>query len=325
MCALVDDFPRARLLVVGDLMLDRYIRGQANRISAEAPVPVVRIRSEEERLGGAANVIQNIHALGAAVLPLGIVGQDAAGERLLGHLTERSIPLDGILRSPSRQTTQKIRIIAHSQQMIRLDREDTHDLLAEEEADLLRRLDSLGFGFDGVVVEDYGKGVVTRRFMEGLIERCRAAAKPVPIVVDPTATRMDRYRGADYLTPNHQEAARATGRETRSEEDLEEVVSILTRQLEPKGILVTRGEQGMSLYLRGEKPYHIPTRAREVYDVSGAGDTVVAVMTLALARGASPVEAAHLSNYAAGVVVGKFGVATCSPDELKANCNEHRD
>lgn len=321
----MDEFPQARLLVVGDLMLDRYIRGQTERISPEAPVPVVRIESEEERLGGAANVIRNVHTLGASVIPLGVVGNDAAGERLRRLFELDSISTNGVFCSPQRQTTQKIRVIAHSQQMIRLDREDTNDLSEEEEAELTRRLDALGTAFDAVIVEDYAKGVVTRRLVKTIVERCGRRTNRAPVLVDPSATRMERYRGVDYVTPNHHEAARATGREVRSDRDLEEAVSILAKQLQPRGILVTRGEQGMSLFLRGQEVHHIPTRAREVYDVSGAGDTVVAAMALALARGASPVEAAHVANYAAGVVVGKFGVATVTPAELKASCDQHTD
>jgi len=319
----VDDLPRARLLVVGDLMLDRYVRGATERISAEAPVPIVRIQSEEERLGGAANVLRNARALGATVFPLGVVGDDPPGRRLLEHLRSASISTDTVLRSSTRQTTQKIRVISHSQQMIRLDREDTSELSADEESELLRRLHALGDAFDAVIVEDYAKGVVTRTVMEALLERCRRPGHSIPILVDPTATRMDRYRGVDYITPNHHEAARATGREVRSDADLDAVVAILMEQLAPRGMLVTRGEHGMSLYLRGERPHHIPTRAQEVFDVSGAGDTVAAVMGLAIARGATPLDAAHLANYAAGVVVGKFGTATVSRDELKASCDQH--
>jgi rfaE bifunctional protein kinase chain/domain len=322
-CALVDEFPRARLLVVGDLMLDRYIRGQTERISPEAPVPIVRIEDEEERLGGAANVIRNVHTLGGTVIPLGVVGEDQAGERLLHLFRNESIPTDGVFCSPHRQTTQKIRVIAHSQQMIRLDRENASDLTSEEQAELIQRLDSVGTEFDAVIIEDYAKGVVTRGIVEAVLERC--GSNRAPVVVDPAATRMDRYRGADYITPNHHEAARATGREVKNEQDLDAIVSVLNTQLDPRGILITRGEKGMSLYLRGQEPHHIPTQAREVYDVSGAGDTVVATMALALACGASPVEAAHAANYAAGVVVGKFGVATVSPDELKLCCNRRKD
>jgi len=324
-CRLVDDFRGARLLVVGDLMLDRYIRGRTERISPEAPVPIVRIETEEERLGGAANVIQNVHALGGTVIPLGIVGRDLAGEKILGILQGESIVTDGVVSLPSRQTTQKIRVISHSQQMIRLDREKTGDLSAEEEAELVSRLDTIGKEVDAVVIEDYGKGVVTSGLVEEILKRCHGSGKRVPVLVDPCATRMDRYRGVDYLTPNNHEAARATGREAANEEELLEVVRILEQQLEPEGILVTRGEHGMSLYLRGREPYHIPTRAQEVYDVSGAGDTVVAAMALALARGATAVEAAEVANAAAGIVVGKFGVATVNPAELKASYDHQPD
>jgi len=303
-------------------MLDRYVRGQTERISPEAPVPIVRIESEEERLGGAANVIQNVHALGGTVVPLGVVGRDSAAERMLDIFRSRSIVTDGILPISSRDTTQKVRIISHSQQMIRLDREKGGDLSGEEEAELVRRLDGLGMDFHAVIIEDYAKGVVTAGLVQEILKRCRSGSSRVPVLVDPAATRMERYRGVDYLTPNHHEAARATGREMANEDDLREIVRILEAQLEPEGILVTRGEQGMSLFLRGqENPFHIPTRAREVFDVSGAGDTVVATMGLALARGASPREAAEIANHAAGIVVGKFGVATVSPDELKANFN----
>jgi D-beta-D-heptose 7-phosphate kinase/D-beta-D-heptose 1-phosphate adenosyltransferase len=306
-------------------MLDRYIRGRTERISPEAPVPVVRIESEEERLGGAANVIHNVHALGGTVVPLGIIGRDRAGERILDILKGNSILTDGILSLTSRETTQKIRIISHSQQMIRLDREKSGDLTGEEEAELVKRLDGLQTDFHAVIIEDYGKGVVTSGLVRKILERCRSGASRVPVIVDPSATRMERYRGVDFLTPNHHEAARATGREVGSDDELREVVRILETQIEPEGILVTRGEQGMSLFLRGREPVHIPTRAREVFDVSGAGDTVVATMALALGGGATPLEAAEVANHAAGIVVGKFGTATVRPEELKANFDHQPD
>lgn len=318
----IDEFRKAGVLVVGDMILDRYLLGVVERVSPEAPVPVHHVEREEERLGGAANVVHNIQALGARVLPLGVLGKDDSGDHLLEMLEKIDVDVRCLIRDSSRPTTCKSRIIAQSQQMIRVDREKRDDLSPNMEKRLVELLRGFRGEYDVVIIEDYGKGVVTPAVVKAVVEESRRETPNKVILVDPSATRMKRYRGTDILTPNHHEVARSVGRELLTEEDLESAANELIDQLEAKGILVTRGERGMSLFMKGEEPDHIPTKAREVYDVSGAGDTAVAVMAVAMAVGASPIEAAHLANYAGGIAVGKFGVATVSPQELRDACGE---
>ncbi|HHD12073.1 MAG TPA: D-glycero-beta-D-manno-heptose-7-phosphate kinase [Deltaproteobacteria bacterium] len=310
---LVDSFRKASVLVVGDVIMDHFIWGKVERISPEAPVPVVEVTRETVLLGGSANVVNNITALGGRCYLTGIVGRDRDGTLLLKMLRERGVELGGIVVDSRRPTTIKTRIIAHSQQVVRFDREKKSPISRKKIARILDYVEKTLKKVDVVVVSDYSKGLVTEELMEGLKELARQRQKP--IVVDPKVEHFHYYHGVELVTPNNLEASRASGVEIRDEETLHRAGRILLDSLGSKAVLITRGEQGMSLFEK-DRDTHIPTVAREVYDVSGAGDTVVGVMALALSAGADYREAAVLANMAAGIVVGKVGTAVVHPEEL---------
>ncbi len=310
---LVDSFRKASVLVVGDVIMDHFIWGKVERISPEAPVPVVEVTRETVLLGGSANVVNNITALGGRCYLTGIVGRDRDGTLLLKMLRERGVELGGIVVDSRRPTTIKTRIIAHSQQVVRFDREKKSPISQRKIARILDYVEKTLKKVDVVVVSDYSKGLVTEELMEGLKELARQRQKP--IVVDPKVEHFHYYHGVELVTPNNLEASRASGVEIRDEETLHQAGRILLDSLGSKAVLITRGEQGMSLFEK-DRDTHIPTVAREVYDVSGAGDTVVGVMALALSAGADYREAAVLANMAAGIVVGKVGTAVVHPEEL---------
>jgi D-beta-D-heptose 7-phosphate kinase/D-beta-D-heptose 1-phosphate adenosyltransferase len=302
------------VLVVGDVMLDVFVWGRVARISPEAPVPVVAIERESWHLGGAANVAANLRALGGAPRLVGVVGQDQAAFRLRDELEAAGIEASLAASSPDRPTTVKTRIVAHHQQVVRADLERSDELAGELEADLLRRALAALAGAAAVVVSDYQKGVVTPRLMRRLIAQARR--QRIPVLVDPKLRHFRLYRGASVVTPNLPEAEQATGLRLRGDLDVARAGRRLLEELRCAAVLVTRGEHGMSLLRAGRRPLHVPTAAREVYDVTGAGDTVVGTLALAVAAGAPLDDAARLANLAAGVVVGKLGTATADPEEL---------
>ncbi|MBI3087713.1 MAG: D-glycero-beta-D-manno-heptose-7-phosphate kinase [Candidatus Omnitrophica bacterium] len=313
-------FRRARVLVVGDLMLDEFVWGKVSRISPEAPVPVVWVQSESVMPGGAANVANNIRALGGQVRLVGVVGTDRWSEVLVEDLAKRRLDTSGVLRDPSRPTIIKTRVIAHHQQVVRVDREP----MSPFSGALVNRLVSMVRGqldkVDAVVIEDYGKGVISRELLRQVIPLARAQRKL--ITVDPKIDHLDLYQQVTALTPNRAEAGEAVGRELDTEQDVIRAGTELLHKLRCEGLLLTLGEDGMCLFEQGGRRTRIPTVAQEVFDVAGAGDTVVATFTLALASGASMPEAAVIANHAAGIVVGKVGVATTTPDELLARLNQ---
>ena len=298
---------KARLLVVGDVMLDRYWFGEVSRISPEAPVPVVKVGRTEERLGGAANVARNIMAIGARAGLLSVVGEDEAAvciEQLL-----KTAGIDAQLhRDPGLATTIKLRVIGRQQQLLRIDfeTEPGHEVLLSKLADFEARLGNT----DLVILSDYGKGGL--RHIERMIEAARAAGKPV--LVDPKGDDYSRYKGATLITPNRSEFREVAG-SWKSEDDLTRRAQKLRSELGLDALLITRSEEGMTLYREGER-LHVSAVAREVYDVSGAGDTVIAVLGVMLAAGASFAEAVELANKAAGIVVGKLGTAVVHSEEL---------
>jgi D-beta-D-heptose 7-phosphate kinase/D-beta-D-heptose 1-phosphate adenosyltransferase len=316
----VDRFSSARLMVVGDLMVDKFIWGSVERISPEAPVPVVLVNRESMVLGGAANVLSNVVDLGGRGLVAGVAGDDAAGRTLLDRLAVLGCPTEGVAVEPGRTTTIKTRIVAHSQQVVRLDREQKDGVGPAIVEQTLAYVEGLLQDIDGVVVADYGKGFVTRELMDGL--RRLVGPWGVFLGVDPKVDNFELYSNVSFLTPNHHEAGKMYGRKITDEESLQEVGEGLVEHLGLDFILITRGDRGMSLFLKGEEPAHIPTVAKEVFDVSGAGDTVIATLALGLAAGLSPFEAALLANVAAGVVVGMVGTATVSPARLKRAMEE---
>ncbi|MBI2105126.1 MAG: D-glycero-beta-D-manno-heptose-7-phosphate kinase [Candidatus Omnitrophica bacterium] len=306
-------FRRAKVLVVGDLMLDEFVWGKVSRISPEAPVPVVWVQSESVMPGGAANVANNIRALGGAVAVAGIVGEDRWGSSLREELAFRRIDAGGVLAAP-RPTTVKTRVIAHHQQVVRVDREGGRPLPEPLIERLIREVTQRVPSVDAVVIEDYGKGVITRALLEAVIPLARRHRKV--ITVDPKQEHFDLYRRVTALTPNRTEAGEAAGRDLDTDADVGRAGEELVKRLDCDGVLITLGEDGMRLFERGGGETRIPTVAQEVFDVAGAGDTVIAAFTLAMASGSTMQQAARIANYAAGIVVGKLGVAVVAPEEL---------
>jgi D-glycero-beta-D-manno-heptose-7-phosphate kinase len=310
--SVVRRFARTRLLVVGDLMLDQFIWGRVSRISPEAPVPVVHVTGESAHLGGAANVAANVRALGGEALLAGIVGADAHGRRLIRELGSIGVGVSGVVRTARFATIRKIRILAHQQQVVRLDRESGRPDPSLTRAVVARVLRQLG-SVDGVVVSDYNKGVVTTALLSELAAHCRS--KPM-LFIDPKLDNFANYAGATLVKPNLEAAALASGIEIVDERSLVRAGETLLERWRCEAVLMSRGEEGMTLFRRGRPMQHFPTAAREVFDVTGAGDTVLASVALALAAGASFEDAAVLANRAAGIVVGKLGTATASAGEL---------
>jgi rfaE bifunctional protein kinase chain/domain len=303
-----------RVLVVGDVMLDVYLRGVASRISPEAPVPVVRVEEEWRALGGAANVAANVAALGARCELVGCIGSDRAGEDLVAELVGQGIGADGMVRAEGRPTTVKTRIMARHQQVARFDHETESELPPDVGDSVMEAVRSLFDSVDALVLEDYNKGLLTRPVIRGLV--AAAVEAGCPVIVDPKLRHFFDYQGATVFKPNQAELAAAL--RTPVEADNAAWLEDVRRQLGCEHLLVTLGEDGMVLLTATGEHLRVPTVARSVYDVSGAGDTVTAVLAVAMAAGASMTEAAILANHAAGVEVGKAGVATVSPDELLA-------
>lgn len=309
----VQQFSDQPILVVGDLMLDRYVWGRVERISPEAPVPVVEVVKETVHLGGAANVAYNLAVLKARPLLVGVVGRDEAGDRLVEELHRQEISSEGIVRDKGRSTTIKTRIIAHNQQVCRTDREDKTPLSQGTVDQMRTAYQPLLEQAKGMILSDYGKGALSEALVVGLIQEARRTKKF--LAVDPKAGDFSVYRGASIVTPNKKEAVRASGVEIVDEASFIQAGEKLLEVTASDYLLITRGEEGMTLF-DGKEHSHIPTVAREVFDVSGAGDTVIASLTLAVAAGASIRDAAILANHAAGVAVGKLGTAAASGEEI---------
>jgi D-glycero-beta-D-manno-heptose-7-phosphate kinase len=316
---LVARFDGVPVLVVGDVMLDRFIVGRVTRISPEAPVPIVRFESEHVRLGGAANVAHNLASLGARVSLVGITGDDAAAAALRGRLEAARIDAGGLVVDRGRRTTEKVRVVTErNQQVARIDYEQDADASGAVERAVVERASALARGARAIVVSDYLKGAITRSVVEALLAIAkRPGGSPAPVVVDPKIPHLDCYAGASLVTPNHLEAEAATHLRIRTDDDAREAARAFRARVGCDAVLVTRGEHGMWLS-DGAGERSIPATAREVADVTGAGDTVVATLALALAAGATLAEAAMLANHAAGIVVGKFGPATATRPELLA-------
>jgi rfaE bifunctional protein kinase chain/domain len=314
--ALLRSMRERRVLVLGDVMLDEFVWGRVSRISPEAPVPVVQVTGQSFHLGGAGNVAASVRSLGAGAVLAGVVGEDAAGRSVREALAAAGVDSRLVEVGGDRPTTVKTRIVAHGQQVVRADREDTADVPARAQAALVecvrRELPSCG----ALVISDYQKGVVTASLLKRVLPL--AKRRGVPVLVDPKVRHFRLYRGASVVTPNQLEAEQATGLRLRTPSEVIAAGRRILSLLGCRAVLVTRGEHGMSLFERGRPPLHVPTAAREVFDVTGAGDSVIATMALAMAAGATLPEAAVLANCAAGVVVGKVGTAQASPDEVLA-------
>ncbi len=310
----LERFPQASVLVVGDLILDHYIWGRVSRISPEAPVPVVHVESESVRLGGAANVFNNILALGGRADLCGVIGSDEAGRVLMKELGAKRSGRGGIIIDQDRPTIKKSRIIAHNQQIVRYDVERKGELKLQLQKRMLKYIDSRLRDVTCLVVSDYAKGVITAGLMAELTRI--AALRKIPIIVDPKVEHFGFYKGVTLITPNHLEATQAAGLHGDGDQTIQEAGEVIRQRLGCQSVLVTRGERGMSLFEKNGSSWHIPTQARQVYDVTGAGDTVIGTLALALSTGASMREAAMLANQAAGIVVGMVGTATLSAKQL---------
>jgi D-beta-D-heptose 7-phosphate kinase/D-beta-D-heptose 1-phosphate adenosyltransferase len=310
-------FAGCPVLVVGDLMLDEFVWGQVSRISPEAPVPVVEVSRRTFTPGGAANTAANVGSLGGKPVLAGVVGRDPDGDRVCELLKAQGVETLPVVRDPGRPTTTKTRVIAHSQQVVRIDHEQPGPIPDGVAKALLGVIIETLPHVRGCVVSDYGKGVVTAGFVGQLLQLTRAVG--LPTVIDPKGLDYARYRGATLVKPNQLEAGQVLNRPLKTSEDVDRAGSDLVQLLGPDtAVLITRGQHGMSLFERDRPPVHVPAQAREVYDVTGAGDTVAGTLGLALAVGAGLETACRLASLAAAVVVGKVGTATCSFEELKA-------
>jgi len=313
-----------RCLVVGDLMLDEYLWGKADRISPEAPVQVVDVLREDLRLGGAGNVANNLAALGCQVSVASVVGEDENGWTLLKAFNRQGIETLGILQEPSRRTGRKTRVLATNQQIVRIDRESREPLSTSIEKKLCDWLQTHLAGFDVVLISDYLKGVLTHQVLRTVISA--AQKRRIPVLVDPKGNDYRKYRGATCLTPNRKEAEAASGIPIRCLATLQEAASALMTMAELNNLLITRSEEGMSLFCGNGETVHIPTVAREVFDVTGAGDTVLALLACGVAGGLDLAEAARLANVAAGIAVAKLGTSTVTPTEIiDTIAASHRD
>ena len=313
----------ATVAVIGDFMLDEYIFGRVTRISPESPVPVVDFGSKSHRLGGAGNVAGNIRALGGCAIPLGVVGDDQPGETILKAM-QRDLSADTayMLRDGSRTTTVKCRVMAQHQQLLRIDYESRNPLSETVQNRLLDNLSSVLPGVGAIVVSDYNKGCVSRSLLKQLVTIATTAH--VPLLLDPKKLDLAGIGGVTVITPNEKEAEFLSGVTISGQEAVEEAGRILLEKTGALNIVITRGEHGMTLFRAGADPVHLPAHAREVYDVTGAGDTVVAALSLALASGATMQQATTIANVAAAIVVGKLGTATVSVEELEAALKDIR-
>jgi len=311
--SLLREISKVRILVVGDIMLDRFIWGKVSRISPEAPVPVVVVDHENYLLGGAANVVNNIHSLGGKASLCGVVGDDEIGEKIISILKKIGIGTDGIFVEPGRQTTVKTRIFAHTQQVVRIDRETTDHLKTGTFRSLSEFLNRKMESSDAVILSDYGKGLLTRKLIRGAIRKAKGMKKVV--LVDPKPKNVSFYKGATIVTPNTKEAGEASGIPISDEPSLKKAGRKLLRRLKCEALVITRGEEGMAIF-EPDQEFFVHTVAKEVYDVTGAGDTVIGTIAMALATGANVIDAVRLANYAAGIVVEKKGTATVHREEL---------
>jgi D-beta-D-heptose 7-phosphate kinase/D-beta-D-heptose 1-phosphate adenosyltransferase len=308
MTDIVEDFSNQRILVLGDLMLDKYLWGNVGRISPEAPVPVVEVHRDTSCLGGAGNVYQNLESLGAFPIPVGVVGDDQAGDWIKQHVSDSS----GIFTDKKRPTTVKTRIIAHHQQVVRVDQEEKKSISTDMEEKIL------GFiqedEFEGILISDYNKGLLTKSLMKKMLPYTQS--KKISVFVDPKVDNFFSFSPVTLINPNHAEAEQIVHFPCDTDAQVKKAGDKILSRIEAKYLILKRGERGLTVFEKGKKEIHIPTIAKEVFDVTGAGDTVIATASLALLSSASILEAAMLANAAAGVVVGKIGTATVKPDEL---------
>ena len=317
---LFENLAGRRVAVVGDLMLDRYFWGSVTRISPEAPVPVVEVESESTRLGGAANVANNIASLGGTPFLVGVVGQDDSGRALMSIVAENGFPGEGILVDASRPTTVKTRVIAHHQHVVRVDREAKQEIQQAMQARIIDVLRRSASSLDAIIIEDYNKGVVTKDLIHELIEFSRR--NKIIITADPKFNNFFEYKHVTVFKPNRKETEEALGVRLDDQSNIDRAGRVLVERLEADNVLLTLGERGMTLFESRGGTTYVPTAARKVADVSGAGDTVISTLTMALTAGATIQEAATLANVAGGVVCGEVGIVPISADALRAAAME---
>lgn len=313
---IIGRFKSKKILVIGDIMLDKYIWGKVSRISPEAPVQIVNVERETYAPGGAANVANNIASLNATTYMAGIIGNDTARDILLKELRRRSINTDGIIEDKTKPTIQKVRVIGQNQQLLRIDYEKDDYINTEIEERMINYTTKLIRQADAIIISDYAKGAITERVVRHVRDLTRKSNKL--IIIDPKPKHKAYYKNVDLITPNHYEASEMTGIAGEGDVEIVKIGKMLLSELKST-ILITRGEKGMALFEQNGKITNIPTKAKEIYDVTGAGDTVVATVTVALSAGASIIDAATIANHAAGIVVGKIGTSTVSVEELKIN------
>ena len=311
----IDEFPRTRVLVIGDIIMDEYIWGDVSRISPEAPVPVVDVKRETKMLGGAGNVVSNIASLGGEAILCGVVGDDATGRQVMKMVKNLGVTTEGILQEPNRPTTIKTRIVAQHQQVVRFDRESRKQIRTESVQRLIDFVSKRRKDIHAIVVSDYAKGVISPQLMKGL--RDLVGDSGIVLGVDPKKNNFALYKGIDVITPNHHEASAFSGIEIVDDETLVRAGKQILRDLKCRSVLITQGKDGMTLFEKKGDPTHIPTVARKVFDVTGAGDTVISTFCLGLAAGMDLKAAAIISNFAAGIVVGEVGTSTVKAEDLK--------
>lgn len=310
----IRSFPNSKVLVIGDIMMDEFLWGEVSRISPEAPVPIVKVEKETFLLGGAANVVNNLLGLKSQVLLAGVIGPDGMGRRLIRNLQSLGTTTEGIVVEEGRPTAIKTRVIAHHQQVVRVDREKVTPIKPKTLKTIFNIIRKNRLQIKGVIISDYGKGVVSQELMSGLMEIIEKNS--IPVLVDPKPQNIGWYEGVTLITPNHLEAELAVGKKIESEEDLLWAGMHLLKKIKCKSVLITRGQEGMTLFLKNKKVEHIPTVAQKVFDVTGAGDTVIATLILSLVSGMNTIQACKMANFAAGIVVGEVGTAAVQAADL---------
>ncbi len=314
----IDRFCGARVFVIGDIIMDRYIWGDVSRISPEAPVPVVDVKMENAMLGGAANVIRNIASLGAKPVLCGVVGKDKTGKEILAEIEKMGLRKSGVVTEEGRITSIKTRVVAHNQQVVRFDRESRKKVSLASIEKMLSFIEQNLGEIDVIVISDYGKGVISGEIMKGLTALIGPPSKrSIILSVDPKTGNFEYYKGVDIITPNHHEAGLFCGMEIVDEETLWQAGKTMLDRLHCRSVLITQGKDGMTLFEKGGEITHIPTVAKKVFDVTGAGDTVIGTISLALAAGLDLKSAAIVSNFAAGIVVGEVGTSAVNAKDLK--------
>jgi rfaE bifunctional protein kinase chain/domain len=313
---MIESILSAPVLIVGDVMLDEYHWCDVTRISPEAPVPICHVNKTTHVPGGAANVANNIQALGGTAFLLGMVGQDSSAEKFFAACSSQALDTSNIIKSPTRPTVLKSRVIARGQHVIRLDREDKQELSAQSQLKLLNSFETLAKNVSGIILSDYAKGVLNTEVITRII--AQAKARNTPVIVDPKGHDYSKYKGASFLTPNFSEFSLAVGPvNLESEANILSSAITMIKDLQLEGLLITRSAKGMSLITKDGRKVDIPTRAKDVFDITGAGDTVIAVFAMGIAAGMTMHDSAELANEAAGIVVGKIGTSTVSKTELK--------